>query len=125
MPRHKISNTDVSYALVSFDEDGVERTDDRDAPGQRFSEKVIQEFRAHPPTDIFMFCHGWKGDAVAAVAQYDAWIRALLNQQSDRASMQARRGGFVPVFVGLHWPSLPWGDEEIGAGANFAVQGGS
>ena len=33
--------------------------------------------------------------------------------------MQARVGGFVPFFLGLHWPSLPWGDEEIGAGANL------
>jgi hypothetical protein len=125
MPRRKVPNTDVGYALVCFDEDGVERIDDRDAPGGRFSEKVIEEIRARPPTDIFMFSHGWKGDVEAAVGQYDDWISALVNQHTDRARMEARPGGFVPVFVGLHWPSLPWGDEEIGAGANFAMQGGS
>jgi len=125
MPRHKISNSDTSYALVCFDEDGVERSDDRDAPGGRFSEKVIEEVGARPITDIFIFGHGWKGDAQAAVAQYDNWIRALVNQQTDWARMQAQSGGFVPLFIGLHWPSLPWGDEEIGAGASFATGGGS
>jgi hypothetical protein len=123
MPQHKISNTDVSYALVCFDENGIERADDRDAPGGRFSEKVIEEVRVHPPTDIFMFSHGWKGDIEAAVSQYDDWIGALIKQEGDRVRMQARSGGFVPVFIGLHWPSLPWGDEEFGVGTNFAVQG--
>jgi hypothetical protein len=125
MPRHKIPDTDTCYALVCFDENGAERTDDRDAPGGRFSEKVIEEVRAHPPTDIFVFSHGWKGDVAAAVGQYDDWIGELVNQQADRARMEARSGGFVPVFVGLHWPSLPWGDEEIRVGANFAVDGSS
>jgi hypothetical protein len=125
MPHHTIPHTETSYALVCFDEDGAERSDDRDAPGERFSQKVIEEARQHPPTDIFLFSHGWKGDVLAAVDQYDKWIGALVNEQPDRARMEARPGGFQPLFVGLHWPSLPWGDEEIGAGANFAVQGGS
>ena len=77
MPWHKIPNTDTCYALVCFDEDGAERSDDRDALGRRFSEKVIEQVRANPPTDIFMFSHGWKGDVHAAVGQYDKWIGAL------------------------------------------------
>lgn len=125
MPWRKIANADTSYALVCFNEEGAERSDDRDAPGGRFSEKVIEEVRVNPTTDVFMSSHGWKGDIEAAVAQYDNWIGALVNQQADIARMEARAGGFVPVFIGLHWPSLPWGDEEIGAGANFVVQGGS
>lgn len=125
MPRRRVSKSDIFYDLVCFDEDGAERSDDRDAPDGRFSEKVIEEVRANPPTDIFMFSHGWKGDVRGAVVQYDKWIGALINQQADRASMQARPSGLVPVFIGLHWPSLPWGDEELGAGANFAVQGSS
>ena len=125
MPRRKIPKTDTCYALVCFDEDGAERGDDRDAPGGRFSEKLIEEVRADLPTDIFVFSHGWKGDVEGAVAQYDEWISALVNLQHDRARMLSRPRGFVPVFVGLHWPSLPWGDEEIGAGANFAMHVGS
>jgi len=125
MPWRKIPNTDIRYALVCFDESGTERSDDRDAPGGHFSEKVIDEVRAHPPTDVFLFSHGWKGDVEAAVDQYDRWIGALVTRKADRAQMEARRPGFKPMYVGLHWPSLPFGDEEIGAGANFAAQTGS
>ena len=27
---------------------------------------------------------------------------------------------FKPMFIGLHWPSLPWGDEDMPSGASFA-----
>src|SRR5262245_22700503 len=26
---------------------------------------------------------------------------------------QALSGAFRPLLIGLHWPSLPWGDEEL------------
>ena len=93
MPRRKITKSGTCYALVCFDEEGVERIDDRDAPGGRFSERVIEEVRAHPPTDIFMFSHGWKGDVMAAVGQYDDWIGALVKQQADRARWKRARAG--------------------------------
>ncbi|MBX3347989.1 MAG: hypothetical protein KF747_04520 [Nitrospira sp.] len=125
MPWRKIPNTETRYALICFDENGAEGSDDRDAPGGRFSDKIIDDVRAHPPTDIFLFSHGWKGDVKAAVDQYDRWIGAFVNRQADRARMEARRPGFAPLYMGLHWPSLPFGDEEIGAGANFAAQPGS
>jgi hypothetical protein len=28
--------------------------------------------------------------------------------------MRQRRPAFRPLLLGLHWPSLPWGDEEFG-----------
>ena len=31
---------------------------------------------------------------------------------------------FRPLFIGLHWPSLPWGEESFGAGAaSFGTDG--
>lgn len=125
MPWRTIPSTQTRYALVCFDEAGAERSDDHDAPGGRFSGTVLDEVRAHPPTDVFLFSHGWKGDVEAAVDQYDRWIGALVSRQADRAFMQTRRPGFTPMYIGLHWPSLPFGDEEIGAGANFAAQAAS
>ena len=125
MPWRNIPSTKSSYAMVCFDESGCERTDDRDAPGCHFSEKLIDEVRAHPLTDIFLFSHGWKGDVEAAVDQYDRWIGGLVSRDADRERMEAQRPGFAPMYIGLHWPSLPFGDEEIGAGANFAAQTGS
>jgi hypothetical protein len=46
---------------VCFDENGMERTDDRDVPGGRFSDKVIAALAAEPKTDLFLFSHGWTG----------------------------------------------------------------
>ncbi len=125
MPWQKIPNTETRYALVCFDEKGNERVDDHDAPDGLFSEKVIEEVRAHSPTDLFLFSHGWKGDVEAAVDQYNRWIGRLVSLGDDLGHMEAHRPGFKPMYVGLHWPSLPFGDEEIGAGANFAAQTGS
>jgi hypothetical protein len=125
MPWGKTSRTETRYALVCFDEEGLERRDDRDAAPGCFTEKVIDELSARPPTDCFMFSHGWMADVGAAIHHYDTWIDALVGLQADFARMQARPGGFAPLFVGVHWPSLPWGDEEIGAGVNFAAQGAS
>jgi len=33
----------------------------------------------------------------------------------DHAAVSAARPGFKALVVGLHWPSLPFGDEEIPA----------
>ena len=34
MPWRKVTNTDIRYALICFDENGAERRDDRDALGE-------------------------------------------------------------------------------------------
>ena len=40
--------------------------------------------------------------------------------------MRRRGGAFRPLLIGLHWPSLPFGDEELSGGgaASFAAAGG-
>jgi hypothetical protein len=43
----------------------------------------------------------------------------MLDLADDRAAMGT---AFKPVWIGLHWPSLPFGDEELGAdGASFDI----
>jgi hypothetical protein len=49
MPWRKMPSTETRCALVCFDESGTERSGDRDASGGRFSDKVIDEIRAHRP----------------------------------------------------------------------------
>ena len=115
MPFRTIQGLNVQYALISFDEDGKERTDD--PAGGLFSKTVLQKAAQDKPTDVFLFSHGWKGDFAAAVDQYDRWIGAMCKQDKNRQAMGA---GFAPLFIGLHWPSQPWGDESQPAGANFA-----
>jgi hypothetical protein len=118
-----IPGTDARYALVAFDAAGAERLDDRDGGGGPFGDRVIAELTAARKTDIFLFSHGWKGDVPAAVDQYDRWIGALHARISDQAALAAKRPGYAPLYIGLHWPSQPFGDEEIGAGASFAAAG--
>ena len=116
MPYRTIPNAGVQYALISFDDDGNERTDD--PAGGRLSTQLVEQARRERPTNIFLFSHGWKGDVAAAVDQYDRWIGAMWKLEADRAAMGP---GFKPLFIGLHWPSLPWGEEKMPAAANFAV----
>ena len=115
MSFQNIDGLDITYALISFDEDGQERTDD--PVGGLFSKTLIEKAQQEKPTDIFLFSHGWKGDIRAAIAQYNRWIGAMWRLDADR---QAMGPDFKPMFIGLHWPSLPWGDEDIPSGASFA-----
>ena len=110
-----IPSTNTQYGLISFDENGVERQEG----GRLFSEALIAKAAADSYTNVFFFCHGWKGDMPEAIAQYDKWIQALANSD-DSAKAPAKFPGFKPLFMGLHWPSLPFGDEEMSGGGSFA-----
>ena len=112
MPFKPIPGTDEQYGLLSFDASGNERTDD--GPGL-FSQVLLDQAIKEQPTNIFFFSHGWKGDMPAAIDQYNRWIGAMAKLQADRDLMGP---GFKPMWIGLHWPSLPYG-EETAAGASF------
>ena len=58
------------------------------------------------------------GALTAAIDQYDRWIKAMVDLTPDAQRMGA---GFKPMWIGLHWPSLPWGEEGSGS---FAAAGG-
>jgi hypothetical protein len=111
VPFETIPGSSARFALISFDKDGVERRDDPGGMGDRFSGKVLQEARNDPPSHVFLFSHGWKGDLESAKDQYNRWIGAMLNLPADRSAAGA---SFKPLWIGLHWPSLPFGDEEFG-----------
>jgi hypothetical protein len=89
------------------------------------SDRVRDAIRNEAITDVFIMSHGWKGDIPAAKEQYEKWIRAMADCQADRQRIRERRPSFKPLLVGFHWPSQPWGDEEIGvsAAASFAAAG--
>lgn len=119
MPIRQVPNTDRQYLLIAFDKDGVERTDD---PDGRMSERAIETVKQGKVTDVFLVSHGWKGDVPAAIDQYDRWIGAMILSTDDLARMRAKRPGYTPLILGLHWPSQPWGDEEMkGGGASFGA----
>jgi|HubBroStandDraft_2_1064218.scaffolds.fasta_scaffold00415_12 hypothetical protein len=118
MPFEKIPGTDVDYGLMSFDAAGRERTDD---PAGLMSRRLIEKTADEPITDVFFFNHGWHGDITAAQDQYDRWIGAFITQGADLERARAIFPMFQPLLVGLHWPSEPWGDEDIPSGNAFGV----
>jgi hypothetical protein len=117
----------LEYFLVVHDEAGRERPE---ADGKFLSDTVEQRVSSSevPITDVFFTSHGWKGDVPAAIEQYDKWIAAMAGVSADRDAVAARSPGFKALIVGLHWPSLPWGDESVEAagggvlGANDDVE---
>ncbi|MGO1068807.1 hypothetical protein [Lysobacter sp. CA199] len=117
MSLETIPGTASRYHLICFDEDGAERDDDGDGMESR---RIAQAIADGGATDVFIFIHGWKGDLPAAKSQYAAWMGTLMAQTAD----MARAGpDFVPLLVGLHWPSLLFGDESFDAAESFAVGG--
>jgi hypothetical protein len=117
MPFQPIPGSDEQYALLSFDANGNERTDDGPS---LFSQVLLEKAKQEQPTNIFFFSHGWKGDVPAAVDQYNRWIGTMAKLKADRDKMGP---GFKPMWIGLHWPSQPFGEENI-AGTSFSDTSG-
>ena len=113
MPIRSIAGTDAQYYLLSFDEHGSERPE---SDGILLSD-VVRNKIADPHegiTDVFFASHGWKGDVAAAIEQYDKWVGEMA-RSVDREAAHTLRPGFRGIVVGLHWPSLPFGDESLPA----------
>jgi hypothetical protein len=126
MPVRRIPGAGLDYYLVCVDGAGAERVDPDGVDGRlipRVEEALATEPRPH--TDVFLMSHGWMGDMPAAIKQYDRWIGAMAKCTDDLERARRVRPGFKPLLVGLHWPSLPFGDEELGGGpdVSFATPG--
>ena len=119
MSIEEIPGTDLKYGLISFDADGQERA----TPSGLTSQILIDKARDDTITNVFFFCHGWKGDLPAAKDQYGRWLKALVSSP-DMGRASDVFPNFKPLFVGLHWPSQPWGDEELRGGGAFGGAGG-
>jgi hypothetical protein len=118
MPLEYVPGSALTYYLIPFDAAGRERTTDS---GEKLSERAVNALGTEPITDVFLMSHGWKGDMLAAREQYGRWIGAMAQCADDLARMQQVRPGFRPLLIGLHWPSLPYGDERLGDDVSFAV----
>lgn len=127
MPIRSVPEIDSTYYLVCVDGTGAERTDDPDGINGRMIPRVTDELGKEPYTDVFIMSHGWMGDVPAAISQYDRWIGAMAACKDDIARANEVRPGFRPLLVGFHWPSLPYGDEELsaGSGVSFSTPGAS
>lgn len=116
MPVRHLADLDLDYYLVCFDENGVERQEE----GTRLSSALFAELNREPHvTDVFVLNHGWKGDVPAAIRQCDKWITAVATADADREDAHGTVPGWRSALVGVHWPSLPWGDERIPSSAGL------
>ncbi|WP_426989521.1 hypothetical protein ACKI2N_009700 [Cupriavidus sp. 30B13] len=128
MPIQTIAGGSATYALLALDAGGNERGGDPDGIGGCLSARLLAQWQAAAPTDVFLWSHGWQGDLPAARSQYDRWIGAFSRSAGDEQAMRARHPDLAVAHIGVHWPSLPWGEEELGetgAGASFAAQAGA
>jgi hypothetical protein len=125
MPIRTVPGIGSAYYLVCVDGTGAERTDDPDGINGRMIPRVTEALAKEPYTDVFLMSHGWKGDVPAAISQYDRWISAMATCKNDLEQASKVRPGFRPLLVGFHWPSLPYGDEELsaGSGVSFSTPG--
>jgi hypothetical protein len=112
----RIPDTDIVYGLISYGAEGVELREEAGLMSQR----LLDQARNEAVTNVFFFCHGWQGDQVAARAQYQSWIKAFTTSKDRQTAEQVFRN-FKPLYIGLHWPSLPFGDEEL-RGDSYAAQ---
>lgn len=111
MPQRHIDNVDVTYYLMLLDRDGAERPE---LDGSLLNAKLA-ELVKDGVTDVFLASHGWMGDIPAAISQYDRWIAKMAQQSADRAMARALVPEFKALTIGIHWPSMPWGDENAGS----------
>ena len=118
MPFRQTSDTHTPYGLIAFDKNGAERRDDPDGVNGLMSERLLETAGSLRPSNIFLFSHGWKGDIASAIDQYNRWIDAMARLNTDISRMGP---GFRPLWIGLHWPSQPWGEEDLGAAGSFDV----
>jgi len=107
-----IPESNTKYALISFDPKGQERHDDPDCS---MSELILELVASGEFSNVFWFSHGWMGDVPEAIRQYDLWIGAF-----DALRATRNVPDFKPLYVGIHWPSRPWGDENL-RGTSFAA----
>ena len=118
MGYHTVPNSEIKYGLIAYDANGHERSE----TGGYFTQTLLKDIAAQNVTNVFFFSHGWKGDVPSAIDQYDRWIGALV-KSADFAKAPSVFPNFRPFFIGLHWPSLPWGSEEAGSDGSFAAPG--
>jgi len=124
MPLRTIPGTSTQYYLICVDENGVERPENG---GTMLSDSIRARLAdtTAPVTDVFLCSHGWQGDVPGAIKQYDKWVGAMASAD-NAADAATHRPGFNPVVVGVHWPSLPYGDEVMpGQGGVLSADDGT
>ncbi|MBD1853163.1 hypothetical protein H6F87_24785 [Cyanobacteria bacterium FACHB-502] len=110
MPLEQVPDTPLQYYLINFDASGQERNE---PDGTKMSQTLLEVLAQELISDVFIISHGWLGDIPAARRQYNKWIQAMAANTADIEALKQVRPNFKPLLIGLHWPSLPWGNEDL------------
>jgi hypothetical protein len=108
MPAKEVQGSSLKYYPVTFDANGNESESER-----KTSKEIIEILESKPITDVFIFSHGWMADLGVAHRQYETWLTAMANCKNDIARLKEVRPDYYPLLIGLHWPSLLGGDENL------------
>ena len=117
-----VPDANLTYYLIIYDEAGNERSDD---PDGLMSQRVLEVLRREPITDVFLLSHGWNADIASARSQYSRWISAMDQCPNDLHRIEQAQPMFRPLLIGLHWPSLPWGNEDLRGPVSFSTLEGT
>src|SRR6266404_8189574 len=88
----------ISPTYVAFDESGTFV----DRPGF----DAVLASPADPPTDVFVFSHGWKNNFADASQTYSAVIAQMAGVAD--ATPGLRPSPYRPLAIGVIWPSKAW-----------------
>ena len=112
MPLETVPGTALRYYLIAFDAAGRER----DEPGGHLEpaarERPFQR-AGHRRVPLQPRLAGRCSGRARAIPPLD---RRHGGQPGRHRAPAAGAAGLSPLLVGLHWPSLPWGDEALDAG---------
>ncbi|GFG07303.1 CHAT domain-containing protein [Aspergillus udagawae] len=113
-PSQKETDQLTEFYLICFDKYGVERREAGALLSVQIRDLLAKSYKSEDPyTDVFILSHGWKGDVPAAKISYSKWIRAMVEAKADCEKVAQQIQDFKPLIIGLHWPSLPFGDENL------------
>jgi hypothetical protein len=121
MPIRTIPGTAVQYYLICFDEHGAERPE-IDSTMLSDTVRLLLADATEGITDVFFCSHGWQSDVPSAISQYDKWVDVMASAH-DRSAASTIRPNFQAITIGVHWPSLPFGDEAMPVNVNGGVLG--
>lgn len=99
-PYHTIeldNGLQAPFYIIPFDEQGF-------CQGPLTRENLMSTLQNGVYTDIFLFSHGWNNDWKTAIGRYDDFLSGYARIQREHGLHSSRP--FLPLLVGIFWPSL-------------------